>query len=108
MLSAVRSQVSSSRARQAQRAARRAAQADAQLAHLQAQDARNLEAERAAAGEREATLAELLKLRSVDAMRQGAHAREVKALTVSNGAARALLFLACEGARPPTTYRIAR
>jgi riboflavin synthase len=49
---------------------------------MQTQEARVLQAEHSAAADREQTLAELLKLRSVDAMRRDAHVREVKALMV--------------------------
>jgi hypothetical protein len=57
--------------------ARRTAQMEVQLAHMAAQEARAAEAERAAAAERERMHAELLAAKSVDAMRQDAHAREV-------------------------------
>jgi len=62
---------------EAHRVARRAAQVEVQLSHLQAQEARAAEAERAASAERERVMAELLAAKSVDAMRQDAHAREV-------------------------------
>jgi hypothetical protein len=65
--------------------ARRAAQLEAKVSHLEAQEARAAEAERAIAGERERTYAELLAAKSVEAMRNEAHAREVKGLQVRGG-----------------------
>lgn len=66
--------------------ARRAAQMEVQLAHMQAQEARAAEAERAASAERERAVAELLAMKSVEAMRQEAHAKEVAGMQVRGAA----------------------
>ena len=57
-------------------------QLEVQVVHLQAQEARAVESERAAAAERERTYADLLAARSMESMRQEAHAREVANLQV--------------------------
>lgn len=67
---------------EARRLARTAAQLEVQVAHLHAQEARAAEAERAANAERERTYAELVAAKSVDAIRQEAHTREVSDMQV--------------------------
>lgn len=87
---------------EARQAARRVAQLEVKLAHVEAQEARATEAERAATAERERLQSELIAAKGGESERQEAHAREVASMNVRWGSGNRRLPIA---AWQPATAR---